>query len=401
MNGGNGGMNDASLVSTVMARVATDGKTARRLADGLAETLDPGQAAVAAFEARDGGWTVEIYFAQAPDAAALRRLVGDLAGDAARDRLTFETVAARDWVAASLEGLQPVEAGRFFLHGAHHRDRVRPNRIGIEIEAALAFGTGHHGTTRGCLLALGAIVKASAPSPRVRPPRSYIAVAGTAPLLPRPAIEIGCCRFRFFCTCRSRVNPTSVGERVGVRGPIHKLRLADRPPHPARKGAPTSPCARGEVKTATSMRTLDVGTGTGVLAIAAARSLRGAVLASDIDPMSVRLARQNARLNRAAGLTVILARGLGDRRFRDGAPYGLVFANILLGPLKGLAKPIGAMAAPGAFVVLSGLLPAQANAALAAYRAHGLVLVRRISLDGWATLVLRRPAKPILRGSLS
>jgi ribosomal protein L11 methyltransferase len=143
------------------------------------------------------------------------------------------------------------------------------------------------------------------------------------------------------------------------------------------------------------MRTLDVGTGTGVLAIAAARSLRGAVLASDIDPMSVRLARQNARLNRAAGLTVILARGLGDRRFRDGAPYGLVSANILLGPLKGLAKPIGAMAAPGAFVVLSGLLPAQANAALAAYRAHGLVLVRRISLDGWATLVLRRPAQPI------
>src|SRR5580704_1541500 len=161
-------MNDASLVSTVMARVATDGKTARRLADGLAETLDPGQAAVAAFEARDGGWTVEIYFAQAPDAAALRRLVGDLAGDAARDRLTFETVAARDWVAASLEGLRPVEAGRFFLHGAHHRDRVRANRIGIEIEAALAFGTGHHGTTRGCLLALDAIVKARRPSPSPR-----------------------------------------------------------------------------------------------------------------------------------------------------------------------------------------------------------------------------------------
>ena len=141
------------------------------------------------------------------------------------------------------------------------------------------------------------------------------------------------------------------------------------------------------------MRVLDVGTGTGVLAIAAARTLRGAVLASDIDPVSVRLARQNARLNRAAGLTVIHARGLGDRRFRDGAPYDLVFANILLGPLKGLAKPIGALVAPGAFVVLSGLLPAQANAALAAYRAHGLVLVRRIPLDGWATLVLRRPVK--------
>ena len=138
------------------------------------------------------------------------------------------------------------------------------------------------------------------------------------------------------------------------------------------------------------MRVLDVGTGTGVLAIAAARTLRGAVLAGDIDPISVRLARQNARLNSAA-VTVIHARGLGDRRFRDGAPYDLVFANILLGPLKGLGKPIGAVVAPRAFVVLSGLLPAQANAALAAYRAHGLVLVRRIPLDGWATLVLRRP----------
>jgi ribosomal protein L11 methyltransferase len=325
-------MNDASLVSTVMARVTTDGKTARRLADGLAEALDPGQAAIAAFEARDGGWTVEIHFAQAPDAAALRRLVGDLAGDAARDRLAFETVAARDWVAASLEGLQPVEAGRFYLHGAHHRGRVPANRIGIEIEAALAFGTGHHGTTRGCLLALDAIVKARRRTP---------------------------------CPCApNRRSPTL--------------------PSPVKNG--------GGIR-----RTLDVGTGTGVLAIAAARSLRGAVLASDIDPMSVRVARQNARLNRAAGLTVILARGLGDRCFGDGAPYGLVFANILLGPLKGLAKPIAAMAAPGAFVVLSGLLPGQANAALAAYRAHGLVLVRRISLDGWATLVLRRPVIPIRR----
>jgi ribosomal protein L11 methyltransferase len=321
-------MDDASPVSTVMARVTTDGKTARRLADGLAETLDPEEAAIAAFEACDGGWTVEIYFAQAPDAAALRRLVGDLAGDAAYDRVTFETVAARDWVAASLEGLQPVEAGRFYLHGAHHRDRVRANRIGIEIEAALAFGTGHHGTTRGCLLALDAIVKARRRAP---------------------------------CT-PNRHSPTL--------------------PSPVKNGGGIG-------------RTLDVGSGTGVLAIAAARSLRDTVRASEIDPMSVRLARQNARLNCAAGLTVILARGLGDRRFRDGAPYGLVFANILLGPLKGLAKPIGAMAAPGAFVVLSGLLPEQANAALAAYRVHGLVLVRRIFLDGWATLVLRRPVTPI------
>jgi ribosomal protein L11 methyltransferase len=309
-------MNDAPDASTVLARMATDGKTARRLADGLAEMLDPGETAIAAFEGRDGSWSVEIHFEHAPDEAAVRRLVGDLAGAGAGDRLAFERVAARDWVAASLEGLQPVEAGRFFLHGAHHRARVPANRVGIEIEAALAFGTGHHGTTRGCLLALDAIVK-------------------------------------------------------------------------ARRRAPYRTRRRGS-------RTLDVGTGTGVLAIAAARTVRGTVLASDLDPVSVRLARQNARLNHAAGLTVIHARGLGDRRFRDAAPYDLVFANILLGPLKGLAKAIGAMAAPGAFVVLSGLLPAQANAALAAYRAHGLVLVRRIPLDGWVTLVLKRPVKRIV-----
>ena len=388
-------MNDVSHSSTVLARVATDGKTARRLADGLAEAFDPGETAIAAFEARDESWTLEVYFEHAPDEAAMRRLVGDLAGDAARDGLSFERIAPRDWVAASLEGLQPVEAGRFFLHGAHHRARVPANRIGIEIEAALAFGTGHHGTTRGCLLALDAIVKASAPSPRLRGEgrgeaayscgriRRTALSASAAPLLPLPAC----------------------GERVGVRGPCREpgrqrpahsreLRLAERPPHPARKSAPTSPRRWGEVKAVTTCkRILDVGTGTGVLAIAAARTLRGMVLASDIDPMSVRLARRNARLNRAVGLTVIHARGVSDRRFRDTAPYDLVFANILLGPLKGLAKPIGALVAPGAFVVLSGLLPAQANAALAAYRAHGLVLVRRIPLDGWATLVLRRPRK--------
>jgi ribosomal protein L11 methyltransferase len=303
-NGGKEGMNDISLAPTVVAMIATDGKTARRLADGLAETLDAGETAVAAFEARDGSWTVEIHFEHAPDEAAVRSLVSELTDRATAEQLAFERVAARDWVAASLEGLQPVEAGRFFLHGAHHRDRVRANRVGIEIEAALAFGTGHHGTTRGCLLALDAIARASGPAPRI----------------------------------------------------------------------------------------LDVGTGTGVLAIAAARSLRGAVLAGDVDAMSVRLARQNARLNRTPGVTVIHARGLGDRRFRERAPYDLVFANILLGPLKGLALPIRALIARGGHVVLSGLLANQAAASLAAYRAHGLVLERRILLDGWATLVLRRPA---------
>ncbi len=361
-------MNDLLITSTTVARIATDGKTARRLADGLSETLDAGETAIAAFEAPDGHWTVEIFFEQPPDEAALRDLVGRLAGQPAQDALAFERIAARDWVAASLEGLQPVEAGRFIVHGAHHRARVPANRIGIEIEAALAFGTGHHGTTRGCLLALDAIAK----SRRRKTARLANALLGGGPSAPSPRLRgEGRGEGAFLLDMRS-------GSR---KGPLTR-REKTRQPLPA----------RGE----RFCRTLDVGTGTGVLAIAAARSLRGAVLAGDIDSMSVRLARENVHLNRAA-VTVIHARGLGDRRFRDGGPYQLVFANILLGPLKGLAKPIAAVAAPGAVIVLSGLLPQQANAALAAYRAHGLVLERRILLDGWATLILRRRGQVLRR----
>src|SRR5262252_4986975 len=155
---------------TVVVRLACDGPTARQLADALADAFDAGDAAVAALERPDGGWSFEAHFAKAPDEASLRALVDAVAGEAAAQALVLETVAARDWVAASLAGLKPVAAGRFLVHGAHDRAYVPAHRIGIEIEAALAFGTGHHGTTRGCLLALDAWLKrrrhsACAPSP--------------------------------------------------------------------------------------------------------------------------------------------------------------------------------------------------------------------------------------------
>jgi len=287
---------------TVVARLPCDQKTARALSSLLDETLDPEDTASAAFEGDDGRWQLAVYFRVAPDEAAVRALVRMAAGDGAAASLTFEPLAEKDWVAESLAGLTPVRAGRFLVHGAHDRGRVPVNALGIEIEAALAFGTGHHGTTRGCLLALDDLAK----------------------------------RHRF-------------------------------------------------------RNVLDIGTGSGVLAIAAAKRLRCPVIGSDIDVRAVAAARNNARLNGVAPyLTTVYAAGASARSVTHRAPYDLIFANILLGPLVRLATPIRRLAAPGARVVLSGLLPAHANAALAVYRAQGLTLRRRIRLEGWVTLVLAR-----------
>ncbi|MDQ0395247.1 50S ribosomal protein L11 methyltransferase [Labrys monachus] len=287
---------------THVARIVTDEARARRIADLLGESFDPTETAIAAFEREDGTprppWLVEVYFRSDPD----RQAVGDLIALAAGPdvEVAFDSFGDKDWVAASLEGLAPVPAGRFTIHGSHDRARVPANTIAIEIEAALAFGTGHHGTTRGCLLALDALLK------RKRP-----------------------------------------------------------------------------------QRPLDIGTGTGVLAIAAARALHRRVLASDIDPVAIATARNNIRFNRAgAFVTAIVARGTTAGPIQAGKPYDLVFANILVGPLVRLAAPMAKLLAPGATVILSGLLHAHANAALAAYRAQGLHLVRRIPLDEWTTLVL-------------
>lgn len=291
------------MSETHLAQIATDAASAGRLADAFADWLG---VAVAAFEQPDGEWTVEVHFEQAPDHDQIRDLVRSVAGSAAGQAIRFESIAERDWVATSLAGLKPVEAGRFIVHGAHDRAAIIPRRIAIEVEAALAFGTGHHGTTRGCLLALD-----------------------------------------------------------------HVLRCMPHAPY----------------------RILDVGTGSGILAIAAAKALRTAVLATDIDPRAVRVAQENARINRVAPLIEVLCmRGVDAQRIHARGPYDLVFANILLGPLRGLARAITARVAPGGRVILSGLLAAQANAALAAYLPQGLALERRIALEGWMTLVLRRCA---------
>jgi len=279
-----------------------DEHVAKRVVDALTEIFFEGQAAIAAFERPDGRWDVTVHFAEPPDQPLVRELVANAAGADIAEGITFDTVEAKDWVRASLEDLVPVPAGRFVVHGQHDRDRVAPNKLGIEIEAALAFGTGHHGTTRGCLLLLDHVLKAWRPR-----------------------------------------------------------------------------------------RVLDLGTGTGVLAIAAARVLHEKVLASDTDPLSVQVARENARLNVSGHLVkAIRATGFSAPQFASAAPFDLVLANILANPLRQLATPMARHLAPSALVILSGLLTHQAPGVIAAYRARGLVPVRHQRIEGWSSLLLRR-----------
>ena len=277
-----------------------DEQTARRVSDLLTESLDAGEAAIAAFEGPDGRWDITLHFGEAPDEARIRELVRLAGGDEVARSVRYDVVEAKDWVKATLEDLIPVHAGRFIVHGQHDRAKVPPNKLGIEIEAALAFGTGHHGTTRGCLMLLGHVLKAHRPR-----------------------------------------------------------------------------------------RVLDLGTGTGVLAIAAAKALHGQVLASDIDALSVKVARENATANGAGNrVQAIRASGFAAPDFASYGPFDLVLANILANPLRQMAGPMSRRLAPSAFVILSGLLTHQAAGVIAAYRARGLVPVRHLKIEGWSSLLL-------------
>lgn len=139
---------------THVLRLITDEPSARAMTELLGEMFDPMETAVAAFEVEEtGAWRLEAYFSEEPDAEMIRELIRPMLG-AQADEAVFETIDQQDWVRASLEGLKPVRAGRFLVHGGHDRHQVRANDLAIEIEAALAFGTGHHGTTLGCLRAL-------------------------------------------------------------------------------------------------------------------------------------------------------------------------------------------------------------------------------------------------------
>jgi len=150
--------------------LVSDERRARAVADLIAESFEPGAAASAAFETEerrpDGGraWAMEAYFGFAPDEAIVRALIAAASDEGTARAATFGLTEKRDWVANSLAGLNPVRAGRFLVHGAHDRARVKPNDVAIEIEAGLAFGTGHHGTTRGCLILFDRLLKRRIPA---------------------------------------------------------------------------------------------------------------------------------------------------------------------------------------------------------------------------------------------
>lgn len=288
--------------ASTLLRFVGDASRARTVADLIVETYDPAETAACVFEdEKTGQWTAEVFFQDPPDEDELRELIESVVGAEVARAIAFSAIEERDWVENALAGLQPVRAGRILVHGSHDRARLSANDVGVEIEAALAFGTGHHGTTLGCLLAMVEVLKR--------------------------------------------------------RRPRHAL---------------------------------DVGTGTGVLAIACAKLLRQSVDCGDIDAVSVATARANALANGAGPyVRPLLATGVRHEALR-GRRFDLIFANILAKPLRLLAPSLARVAAPGAELILSGLLARDVPGVLTAYRAQGFRLRRRRDIDGWATLLLSR-----------
>jgi ribosomal protein L11 methyltransferase len=295
--------------ATHVMRLSCDEATARTIADIIVETFDPATTAAAAFEeAPDtsgwdkGPWAVEVYFGNPPDEANVRALVAVVAGNAAARAAAFDEVHESDWVATSLAGLGPVRAGRFLVHGAHGRGAVEANDMAIEIEAALAFGTGHHGSTRGCLFMLESVAR--------------------------------------------RRRPAAI---------------------------------------------LDIGTGSGVLAIAAAKLFKCEVRAGDIDRVCVKTASDNAKRNRVPSFVrPVLAKGAAHPFLRQGTPYDLVLANILARPLRDLAPGIAKLTSPRADIILSGLIDRDVSGVVGAYQSQGMALSRRLDINGWVTLLMQR-----------
>lgn len=248
-------------------------------------------------------WEVSLYLMADEEEEMRARFAALLELAFPEAKIEREKIPDVDWIARSLEGLQPVRAGRFVVHGSHDRGTARAGEIAIEIDAGQAFGTGHHGTTAGCLEVIEGVMRS------------------------------------------------------------------------------------GRIRSA-----LDLGTGSGVLAIAARKLAPIPVLATDIDPLATKVARENVRKNGiATGMTLETATGFHHTAFRRHGPFDLIIANILARPLMRMAPQLAAHLAPGGHVVLSGILANQRWKVIAAYSGAGLRHVRTIWRNGWVTIHLDRP----------
>ncbi|MDK4711913.1 50S ribosomal protein L11 methyltransferase [Rhizobium sp. CNPSo 4039] len=292
-------------MSEIRLYVTTTEKKAGQVLDLMTPVFEDEELPIATTEIdeKNDVWEASIYLYAADEDEVRGRFEALLKPAFADLAIQKEVLPDIDWIAKSLEGLKPVRAGRFLVHGSHDRDKVGPSDIAIEIEAGQAFGTGHHGTTAGCLETIEKVVT----SRRVR-------------------------------------------------------------------------------------NALDLGTGSGVLAIAVRKLRNIPVLATDIDPIAVRVAKENVRSNGiASGVTLETAPGFHSTAFSRHGPFDLIIANILARPLIKMAPQLVAHLAPGGSVILSGILAEQRWKVLAAYNGAHLRHVRTIWRNGWVTIHLDRP----------
>ncbi len=288
------------MITWTALTTLTEKSPAAALGDAL-ERLDPAPTGVGVFEMEDGSglWEVGAYFIDAPDEVALAILSAAYGAKA----FAVSEIPETDWVAHVRRELHPVPAGRFFVYGSHDADKLPADSVGLLIEAAMAFGTGHHGTTKGCLEAVDKLF--------------------TSGFSPQSVADIGC--------------------------------------------------------------------GTAVLAIAAAKVLRCPVIASDIDRQAVDVAVVNVAANGVEALvSCVEATGFDHPNLSEMGPYELVFANILMGPLLDIAPDMACSTAPGGYVILSGILNAQADAVIATYAAENLDVHARDEIGEWTTLTLHK-----------
>jgi ribosomal protein L11 methyltransferase len=284
------------------AAVFDDRSLAYATGNAVQDLLEPPPDALTVFEDGPDHWRVEAYF---DIDGGDRDLAAELAPLVAWELPAFEieTVPELNWVAISQAALPPVPAGRFTIHGSHDSGRVAHGPNAILIDAGEAFGTAHHATTLGCLLAIDRL----------------------------------------------------------TRGRTYK-------------------------------NMLDLGCGSGVLAIAAAKAMpHTRIIAADMDPQSVKVATENVRLNGASGrIALVVGNGLAHPNVRRRAPFDFLVANILAGPLVYLSPSIARAVVPGGTLVLSGILVPQAPEVIATYLAHGFSLIRHDRITGWSTLTFRR-----------